>query len=149
MSNFDKKAEHAAKAAEGKSKEVLHAAKKEENKAIVKDSNAAFGDRVAAAGGVISEKAQELAGKAQFEWNADKKSSDKCCDKAEAAKDACAGKCDEIKHSALKEGYKAQAKDSSEPISNRAAAAGHAASEKLSEVAAKTKHEANMEALRH
>jgi phosphoribosylaminoimidazole-succinocarboxamide synthase len=144
------KVEQATNAVEGKAKEIYHAAKKEENKAIAKDSNVPLGDRISAACGVVSEKVKEMAGKGEHEANISKlEHSDKIGDTVNAAKGAVEGKAQEIKHSALKEGYKAQAKDSNETLTNRVAAVGHAASEKLSEMAAKTKHEANMEELRH
>jgi hypothetical protein len=150
MPTFDSKAEDAAKAAEGKSKEIYHAAKKEENKAIMKDSSNTLGERISAAGHAVAEKFKEMGGKAEAKKNMhDLKNSDTFGDRTSEAQGAVEGKAEEMKHGALKEGYKAQAKDPNETFTNRASAAGHAASEKVSEMAAKTKHEANMEALRH
>jgi hypothetical protein len=144
--------EHAIAAAEGKAKELVHAAKIEEYSAVIQDPEASITEKIAAAGHVVVEKIQEWAGKREYEANKDAllhQHSEQFTDSAiSAAVLAVEGKKKEAKHHHEEEELHALIDDTAQPLETRMAAVVGAATEKLKEFEGLAQFESNKDTLR-
>jgi hypothetical protein len=151
-SEIERVVDHAIAAAEGKARELEHAARKEEYAAILNDPEATITDKISAAGHVVVERIQEWAGKREYEANKDallhQHSEDFADSAISAAVLAVEGKKKEVLHHQEEEELHALVDDPTQPLETRMAAVVGAASEKLKEFAGLAQFEENKETLR-
>jgi hypothetical protein len=143
----EKKVEKALEAATAKAKELEHQTQKEGYKAVMKDAAHPLGERISAAGHVVSEKLQEMAAKGEYQSKKDALLNATAAE-IEAAACAVEGAEEEEKHRAIAKELCEVADDKKAKIGKRAEAVCAGAAERLQELAGEAQYEANKDALR-